>query len=61
MKRTGPTAFERRELSLAMMVDERTLERALRGEPVRVLSLERIRRVLAERKLLHLLPAEARQ
>lgn len=48
-----------RELALAMLVDVRTLERALRGDKVKHLSRERIVRVLRERGLEHLLPEAA--
>jgi hypothetical protein len=45
-----------RQVALDALVDVRTLERALRGEKVQHLTHERIRRALAERKLVHLLP-----
>lgn len=48
--------FEKREIALRALVDNRTLERALAGEAIRPLGLERIRRALAERGLEHLLP-----
>jgi hypothetical protein len=60
-KRKSPQALsslQRREISLAAMVDERTLKRALRGEPVQAMPRERIRRALDARGLVHLLPDE---
>ncbi len=51
------TSFQRREISLAAMVDERTLKRALRGEQLLAMTRERIRRALEARGLVNLLPA----
>jgi len=48
-----------RELSLAALVDVRTFERILRGDPVKHNSRERITRVLAARGMLDLLPRVA--
>jgi hypothetical protein len=48
--------IRKRELALKALVDDRTFNRALRGEPIRDLSRERIVRVLAEAGLLGLLP-----
>jgi hypothetical protein len=45
----SPSPIELREIALAAMVDVRTLQRALRGDRVQHLSLERIRRILAAR------------
>ena len=46
---------ERRRVALDAEVDVKTLDRALRGEPVRPSSLHRIRRALAARGLDQLL------
>jgi hypothetical protein len=54
------TPIELREIAIVALVDERTLRRALAGATVRHLSRERIRRELANRGLLALLPLEAR-
>jgi hypothetical protein len=54
----APTPIELREIALAALVDNRTLSRALRGERVKDLTLERIRRALEARGLLHLMPPE---
>jgi hypothetical protein len=50
--------IDRRELALAALVDDRSLERFIHGEPIRHLTRERIMRALRERGLEHLLPAE---
>jgi hypothetical protein len=47
-----------REISLAALIDERTLARALRGDAITSLSRERIRRALESRGIADLLPAE---
>jgi len=46
-----------KRLALDCEVDLRTLRRAISGRPVKALSLRRIRRTLAQRGLLHMLPA----
>jgi len=51
--------IERRRLALDCEVDLRTLDRALAGGTVKPSSLHRIRRVLRERDLLRLLPAQS--
>jgi hypothetical protein len=51
--------IERRHIALDALVDERTLDRALRGATIRDLTRERIRCALAVRGLEHLLPGEA--
>jgi len=53
--------IDRRELALAALVDDRSLERFINGEPIRHLTRERIMRALRDRDLLHLLPDEARR
>ena len=50
---------EQRRWALDAEVDFRTLRRALNGDPVKPLSMRRIRRALERRGLLGLLPAEA--
>lgn len=52
------TRLEVKQLALDALVDERTLRKALAGGTILGISRERIRRVLAVRGLLHLLPAE---
>jgi hypothetical protein len=59
-KAEGLTPIQLRGIALDALVDARTLERALRGERVQHLTRERIRRALAARELLHLLPGAAR-
>jgi hypothetical protein len=49
-------SFQIRELALASFVSEKTLIKALRGGSIRPLTLARIRRELANRGLLALLP-----
>jgi hypothetical protein len=51
------TALQRREICVVALVDDKTLKRALRGDPVRSLCMERIRRALKSRGWLSLLPA----
>ena len=51
---------EQRRLCNLMEVSLPTLQRALNGDPVRGLSMRRIRRVLGRLGLLELLPAEHR-
>jgi hypothetical protein len=55
------SSLQRRRLALSALVDERTLRRALRGEPMQPMTAERIRRALASEGLLHLLPDRAAQ
>jgi len=52
----GP--LQRREVALAALVDERTLARALRGDPVRPSVHERIRRALESRGIANLISNE---
>jgi hypothetical protein len=52
-----PDLVERQRLALDAEVNVKTLERALAGLPVRPSTLHRIRRVLAARDRLDLLPA----
>ncbi len=59
MKPTALSPIQRRELALAALCDERTLDKVLRGEHrVRPSSRERIRRALAAAGRLDLLPTE---
>jgi len=60
MRKPRLSPLQRREIALAALVDPRTLERLLRGEAVRGLGHERIRRILEQRGLLHLLPERAK-
>jgi hypothetical protein len=48
--------WDLQRLALDCEVCFRTLQRAISGQPVKAISLRRIRRVLAERGLLELLP-----
>jgi hypothetical protein len=50
--------LQRREIALAALIDERTFARAMRGDPVKPSSRERIRRALESRGIADLLPAE---
>jgi len=50
--------IERKRACLDAEVDLRTLDRALAGRPVKPSSLHRIRRVLAARGLVELLPPQ---
>lgn len=52
---------EQRRIALAAEVDVRTLQRVLRGEPIRPASRHRIRRALAARGLAELVPLPGKE